>query len=230
MAIKKEEAQNAADRAAQQGLGLAQEGNRKSEEAADATRRFGEESRRAFDATAEEGRRTMQSAGQAAGEEGKRTADAAAEATRNVAQFSRDQAQRTADAAQQSVHQAASVLGASAKSYGELAELSRGDAEAVMQSSARIARGLQEMGWEVARFSQDTLRCGLRTASDMMHCRSLEDMVEAQSSFVRETMDRALDQQARMLRLSRAAAEEAERAISARVKEHSQQLQQMRSQ
>lgn len=201
MAVKKEEAQSAADRAAQQGLGVGQEGQRAGEQAADATRRLGEESARA------------------ASEEGRRTTEAAADASRNIAQFGREQAQRTAEAAEQSVREAANVLGASAKSYGEIAEQSRGSVEAVMHSSARIARGLQEMGWEVARFSQDSMRTGLRIASDMMHCRSLEDVVEVQTHFVRETMDRALDQQARLLRLSRAAAEEAEQAISTRLKD-----------
>lgn len=192
MAVRKDEAQNAADRAAQQGLGIGQEGERAGEQAADATRRFGEEASR----SAEQGRR------------------GAEEMTRNIAQFGRDQAQRTTDAAQQGARQAADMLGASARSYGEIAEQSRGNVEAVIQSSARIARGIQEMGWEVARFGQDSFRSSLQVASEMMHCRSLEDVVQVQSDYVREAMDRALEQQAKLLRLSRAAAEEAEQAIS----------------
>lgn len=195
MAIKREDAQSPAERAAQPAAG---EGQRVGEEAADATRRVGE----------------------AATDQGKRTAESAAEATRNVGQFGREQAQRAADVAQEGVSEAASALDAASKSYGDIAEQSRGNMEAALHSSTRIARGLQEMGWEVARFSQDTLRSGLRVASNMMHCRSLEDVVEVQSHFVQESMDRVLDQQARLLRLSRAAADEAEQAIVSHQREH----------
>ncbi|GEM_PF-2719815 len=188
MAIKREDAQNAADRAAQQAIN---EGLHGGQEAADATRRVNE----------------------TAADQSKRSAESAMDATRNVAQFGREQAQRTAAAAEQGVKQAADVIGAAGKSYGEIAEHSRGNVEAAMQSSARIARGLQEMGWEVARFSQDSLRSGLRVASEMMHCRSIEDMVEVQSHFVQESLDRVLDQQTRILRLSRTTADEAEQAI-----------------
>ena len=251
MAIKREDAQNTADRAAQQAIN---EGLRGGQEAADATRRMNETaaeqgkrdaadatrrmneaaaeqgkrgaesamdaSRRVSETAAEQGKRGAESAMDAtrrisgtAADQGKRGTESAMDATRNVAQFSREQAQRGAAAAEQGVKQAADVIGAAGKSYSEIAEQSRGNMEAAMQSSARIARGFQEMGWEVARFSQDTLRSGLRAASEMMHCRSIEDMVEVQSHFVQESLDRVLDQQTRILRLSRTTADEAEQAI-----------------
>ena len=216
MAIKREDAQNAADRAAQQAIN---EGLHGGQETADATRRMNE-------SAAEQGKRGTESAmdatrrmSESAAEQGKRGAESAMDATRNVAQFGREQAQRGAAAAEQGVKQAADVIGAAGKSYGEIAEHSRGNMEAAMQSSARLARGLQEMGWEVARFSQDSLRSGLRAASEMMHCRSIEDVVEVQSHFVQESLDRVLDQQTRILRLSRTTADEAEQAIVSRKRE-----------
>jgi hypothetical protein len=199
MAIRKEEAQNATDRAAHQ---AGDEQHRGAHEAVDATRRMAE-------SAADQSKRM----GETAGEQGKRSAEATAEAVRNVTQFGRDQSQRTAEMAQQGVREAANMLGAAGKSYGEIAEHSRANVEAALHSGARIARGLQEMGWEVARFSQDTLRSGFKAASDILHCRSLEDVVEVQSHFVQESLDRAIDQQARLLRLSRAAADEAEQVI-----------------
>lgn len=92
------------------------------------------------------------------------------------------------------------LLGSSARAYRDLA--ADGDMDAILQTGARLARGMQDVGWEVMQFSQTSLRMQLRAANDLMSCRSIEDMVQVQQDLVREGMDTLLQEGARLLEIS----------------------------
>lgn len=92
------------------------------------------------------------------------------------------------------------ILGSSAQAYRDLT--SDGDMDAILQTSARLARGMQDVGWEVMQFSQNSLRMQIKAANDLMSCRSIEDMVQVQRDIMRESVDTFLQESARLLEIS----------------------------
>lgn len=76
-----------------------------------------------------------------------------------------------------------------------------GNMDAMMQSSVRFAKGMQDMSWEMMQFTQQSLRNSLKAANDLMTCRSIEDMMEIQRDYLRESMDSLLQESARMLEM-----------------------------
>ena len=101
------------------------------------------------------------------------------------------------------------LLNASTQAYRELTDFSRADLDALLQSSARLAQGLQEVGWEVTNITQKSMRLGMQLASNLMECRTIEDMVGVHRDFVKETVDTMLAESARILSVSSRVASEA---------------------
>lgn len=81
--------------------------------------------------------------------------------------------------------------------------------DAVMQSSARLAKGMQDLSWEMMQYTQQSLRLSLKTANEMMTCRSVENMLEIQRDYMRESVDSFLEESAKMLELSTSVASQA---------------------
>lgn len=102
--------------------------------------------------------------------------------------------------------QVRSLADASARMAGDMA--SRQDVNALVESSTRLAKGVQDMGWEMLQFSQNSLRLSLKTANDLMACRSVEDMMEIQREFMRESVDSFMQESARILDMSNSVASE----------------------
>ena len=146
---------------------------------------------------------------QASAEFGRRQGDAQARATMNEG----------AETAQRQSERLQSIMGASTRALQGVTDTSRGDVDAMMQSSARLARGLQEMGWEVMHFTQESIRRGLRAANDMMECRSVEDYVGVQREFMRETVEELMNESAKLLNLSSRAAFDAVDPLNSRTAE-----------
>lgn len=84
-----------------------------------------------------------------------------------------------------------------------------GNMDAVMQSRARFAKGMQDLSWEMMQFTQQSLRLSLKTANDMMSCRSVENMLEIQRDYLRESVDTFLEESAKMLEMGTNVATEA---------------------
>lgn len=193
------------------------------EATADSRRLIQEEAKRAADDALSHGQQAMQEARQAAEEQTRRDAEEArrgieqgTQATADVLRLGQEGAQQAAQAGEAQAEQFGAVLSASMTTYQELAERSREGLERVAQSNARISRALQEMGWETVRFTQDSLRNGLRTATEVTRCRSVEDIAELQREFLRESMDQFFDNSARILRISSDAAAHAVEALRGR--------------
>ncbi|MDA8232250.1 MAG: phasin family protein [Magnetospirillum sp.] len=101
------------------------------------------------------------------------------------------------------------LIGASARAYRGMADISRGDVDVFMQTGARLAKGFQDVSWEMMQFTQNSLRMGLQAANDMMSCRSLEDVIEVQRNFLKNSVDSLLQESARLFEISTHVAGEA---------------------
>lgn len=138
---------------------------------------------------AEEAGRTAETA--------QREGEKAARAASRVASTGMDQA---ADFGLRQADRLRTMLGNPAEAYREIA--GDGDMDAILQSGARLARGMQDVGWEMMQFSQQSLRMQLKAANDLMTCRSIEDMVQVQRDLMRESVDSLLQESAKLLELS----------------------------
>lgn len=98
--------------------------------------------------------------------------------------------------------QARSLLGASTRLYSDLSDTSRGDVENLIETGARLAKGAQDVGWEVMHYTQQSLQLGMRCANEMMTCRTVEDMLQVHRNFVRQSVDSMLQESVRLLELS----------------------------
>ncbi len=138
---------------------------------------------------------------QHAGKETARGAEQAGRAGGDVLRLGQQEMNRAAELGRAQSEQFGRMFNASVSAYRDLTDWSSKDIGRLTSSQARMARGLQEMGWEVMRFTQDTLRSGMRTANDIAKCRSVEDVASLQRDFIRETMDQWLDGSVRLLRI-----------------------------
>lgn len=116
---------------------------------------------------------------------------------------------RMEDMAERQEQQGRTLLAASTEAYRELTDFSRADLDALLQSGARLAQGLQEVGWEVTNLTQQTVRLGLQLASNLLECRTMEDMVGVHRDFIKETVDTVLAESARIFSVSSRVASEA---------------------
>ncbi|MGE5547772.1 MAG: phasin family protein [Solirubrobacterales bacterium] len=101
------------------------------------------------------------------------------------------------------------LMGASSRAVREMSDVSRDDMDVIMQTGARLAKGMQDVGWELMQYTQRSLRMSMRTANDMMACRSVEDMMQLQRDFVRDSVDTFLQESAKVLELTSSVASEA---------------------
>jgi hypothetical protein len=129
-----------------------------------------------------------------------------AQGVSNVTEFGR----RSTDQMQQFVT-------AGARAYRDMTDVSKDDVDVLMQSGAKLAKGMQEIGLEMMQYSQHSLRLGMRTANDLMGCRSVEDMMQLSREFMRESVDTFLQESARLLEISSTVASEAVHPIKEKI-------------
>jgi hypothetical protein len=157
--------------------------------------------------------RTAEQPARTAEEATGRFADMAPQAGRQGSDMGKQVADQTASFADRELRQAADMMrqqgeqvrlmfSLPTEAYRSLTDYSKADIDAMLQSSARLARGLQEMGWEVTQFTQQSVRLSMQLANDLMECRTVEDMVSRQTDFVRESVDVLLSGSARLLSMS----------------------------
>lgn len=150
------------------------------------------------------------------GERMRRGAEAGAEAMETGSRMAERGFAQVADLGRRQAESVRSLMGASARAYGDVGNLSRDDVDALVQSSARLAKGVQDMGWEMMQYTQQSLQMGLRVANDLMTCRSVEDMLDVQRNFVRQSVDTFLQESARLLEMSSNVATDAVNPLSDR--------------
>lgn len=133
-------------------------------------------------------------------------------------------APRAARMAERGAEQMRSLAGASARAYRELTDFPRGDVDMLMQSSARLAKGVQDMSWEMMQFTQNSLRIGLKAANEMMTCRTVEDLVLWQRAYLKESVDTFLEESARLLEMSSNVTSDAVGPLSERMQQQGEAM------
>jgi hypothetical protein len=131
-------------------------------------------------------------------EAGRQTRRAAESATASM----ESAAETTAEFSRRQTEQVRSLMGSGTRLYGKLGEVSHDDVDNFMQSGARLAKGVQDMSWEVMNYTQQSLQLSLKTANELMTCRTVEDMLNVQRNFMRQSVDTFLQESARLLEMS----------------------------
>jgi hypothetical protein len=85
---------------------------------------------------------------------------------------------------------------------------------AVAQSSTALARGLQEMSREVVSRSQQRLQRNLDGLQALARCRSITDLVEVQSSLLRDNLEQTLENSRRLAELTLQMTDEATKTVT----------------
>lgn len=130
-----------------------------------------------------------------------------------------------AEIGRRQAEQARSLLGAGTRLYGDVGEVSRDDVENMLETGARLAKGAQDVGWEVMHYTQQSLQLGMRCANELMTCRTVDDMLKVQRNFVRQSMDSLLQESVRLLELSTGQVQQAVGQAQQQVQQQSQNLQ-----
>jgi phasin family protein len=127
--------------------------------------------------------------------------------------------QQASELGRRGSEQMRSLVGASARAYRDITDFSRGDVDTLMQTSAKLARGIQDVSWEVMQFTQASMRMSMQCANEMLTCRSVEDVVEVQRNFLKDSVDTILQEGARLLEISGHVATDAVSPITERIQQ-----------
>jgi len=85
---------------------------------------------------------------------------------------------------------------------------------AVAQSSTALARGFQEVSREVITRSQQRLQRNIDGLQALARCRSLTDLVEAQSSLLRDNLEQTVENSRRLAELTLQMTDEATKTVT----------------
>jgi hemerythrin-like domain-containing protein len=95
---------------------------------------------------------------------------------------------------------------------------------AVTQSGTALARGLQDVSREVFELSQKRLQSNLDGLNQLARCRTVADLVAAQSSLMRENLEQTIDNSRRIAELTIQVADEATRTVTAQAEQTAQRF------
>ena len=95
----------------------------------------------------------------------------------------------------------------------ELARQSSQNVEAVTQAAATLAQGAQEISREWFGLAQERLRKNMDNLNTLSKCRSVQDLVAAQSDLVRDNLQQVIDNTRRLSEVSVRVAQDATRTI-----------------
>lgn len=109
---------------------------------------------------------------------------------------------QASEVARRQAEQARTLLGQGTKLYADMGDLSRDDIGGLIETSARLAKGAQDVGWEMLNYTQQSLQMGMKAANEMMTCRTVEDMLDVQRNFVRQSVDSFLQESVRLMEIS----------------------------
>jgi phage-related minor tail protein len=141
-----------------------------------------------------------------------RTAQQAAAAAHEVA---RSGVSTAADMAQRTTVQVTEVLGAARHQTQQLTERATLNLQAATQSSALLARGVQNVSGECLDMVQARLQKNLDGLNALVRCRTLPEFLAAQRSLFRENLELTLDNSRRIAELSAQVASNLARAGTA---------------
>ncbi len=86
-----------------------------------------------------------------------------------------------------------------------------------VQSGSALARGLQDASRECFELSQRRLQRNLNGLTALAQCRSMSDLIAAQSSLIRDNVEQTVDNSRRLAELALQMAEDASRTVNVQV-------------
>src|SRR5215213_5834808 len=128
-----------------------------------------------------------------------RTAQQAATAAQEAA---RSGISMAAEAAQRTTDQVAEVLGAARQRTQQLTERATQNLQAATQSSALLARGVQDVSGECLEMVQARLQKNLDGVNALVRCRTVPEFLAAQRSLFQVNLELTLDNSRRVAELS----------------------------
>jgi hypothetical protein len=141
----------------------------------------------------------------------KSTAEATAENAERATRIAADAAERTANAMKDSARAlvetvAGSVdheaVGASTReSISRVARTQQQTLESMERAGTSILTALSEVQKEIAGFVSERIRQDLQTQQELLACRTLDDVREVQSRFLRSTIDQYSAEASKLMRL-----------------------------
>ncbi|WP_134500277.1 phasin family protein [Microvirga pakistanensis] len=105
-----------------------------------------------------------------------------------------------------------------------LSEEAAQNLRAVAQSSSALVRGLQDVSREVADRSQKRLQRNLDGLNALARCRSMTDLLEVQSSLLRDNLEQTVENSRRIAELTLQMAEEATRTVTVQVEKTTERV------
>jgi hypothetical protein len=105
-----------------------------------------------------------------------------------------------------------------------LSEEAANNLRAAAKSSTALARGVQDVSREVVDRSQKRLQRNLDGLQALARCRSMTDVVEVQSSLLRDNLEQTMENSRRIAELTIQMADEAVRSVTVQAERTAQHL------
>lgn len=150
---------------------------------------------------------------------GETNAEQMAEISRQSRRAAEENIAQATELGRRQTEQMRTLMSAGNRLSGQMGQVAQGDVDTFVQTGTRLAKGVQDMSWEMMSYTQQSLQLGLRTANDLMTCRTVEDMLKVHSNFVRQSMDTFLQESAKLMDMSTSVAGEATTPIQQRAED-----------
>jgi phasin family protein len=109
---------------------------------------------------------------------------------------------------------AAQLFGFAGERGQELSRQSTQNLEVVSETSAVLARGFQDISQEWLGLFQERMQKNLEGLAAMTRCRSVQDLLAAQSEFARNSLEQTVESTRRLAEVSTRVASEASRTLA----------------
>jgi len=156
------------------------------------------------------------------------TLRAGVESTQTLARTMQEAMQNSlgavAEMARRSTDQAMQTFGRSDGDTHELTEQVSQNLRAVAQSGTALARGVQDVVRECVELSQRRLQTNLDGVSQLARCRSVSDLVAAQTALIRNNLEQTLDNSRRLAELTIQMTDETTRTMTVRAENTAQRI------
>jgi hypothetical protein len=126
--------------------------------------------------------------------------------------------------ARRSTGQTMQIVGQPESNTQGLTEEAAHNLRAVAQSSTALARGLQDVSREVAERSQKRLQRNLDGLQALARCRSMGDLLEVQSSLLRDNLEQTVENSRRIAELTIQMADEATKTVTVQAEKTAQRF------
>ncbi|UKJ73314.1 phasin family protein [Azospirillum brasilense] len=103
------------------------------------------------------------------------------------------------------------------KGFDELTALTKGNVDAVVKSGTIVAKGAEEAGKQVASFTQSSLEKSAATGKALLAVKTIQELVELQSSFAKASFETFVKESAKLQELSLKTAKDAFAPINDRL-------------